>query len=339
VTEDVVEFMGCASPDSSIGVKHLADSVSFSAPGKIILFGEHAVVYGRPAIAVPLGQVRATAALEPAPPGAGLTLVAVDLGQNIALAQAPDRDPLAAIARLTLAHLGAAHPDARLMIHSTIPIASGLGSGTAVSTAVVRALAAYLSVTLTPEEVSRLVYEVEKLHHGTPSGIDNTVIAYGMPVYFVRGQTIETFDVGGSLHLIIADTGVASPTRVAVSDVRRGWERDPTRFERMFSEIGEVVRQARALIEAGDNAARLGELMDRNHEVLSEMGVSSPDLERLVRAARAEGALGAKLSGAGRGGNMIALVAPESQTRISDALKRAGAVRIIGTVVRASAAA
>jgi len=313
--------------------------VRATAPGKIILFGEHAVVYGQPAIAIPVQQVQATATIEPAAPRGGLTLVAADLERVVPLADAPDDDPLAAMARLTLAHLGVSPPDAALTIRSSIPIASGLGSGTAVSTAIVRALSAFVGNVLPSETVSRLVYEVEKLHHGTPSGIDNTVVVYGLPVFFVRGRTIETFQVGTPLYLLIGDTGVASPTRVAVNDVRRGWEQDKIRYERLFRQVGDLVRQARALIEDGNSAPQLGELMDRNHGLLHDMQVSSSELEHLVAAARAAGALGAKLSGAGRGGNMIALVAPADTQRVSNALRQAGAVRVIETAVSASAAA
>jgi mevalonate kinase len=316
-------------------VKARQGSITATAPGKVILFGEHAVVYGQPAIAVPVEQVQATVTLEPVPPGQGLTLVAADLDRVMPLAEAHEEDPLAVMARLTLEHLEAPAPDAVLTIHSTIPIASGLGSGTAVSTAIVRGLAAFLGRELPPATISRLVYEVEKLHHGTPSGIDNTVVAYGRPVFFVRQKRLEIFGVGAPLQLVIGDTGIASPTRVAVGDVRRGWEQDVDRYECLFSEVGEIVQEARGLIERGDDVARLGVLMERNHELLREMGVSGPELERLVAAARAAGAMGAKLSGAGRGGNMIALTMADDSVRIAGALRQAGAVRVIDTVIPA----
>jgi mevalonate kinase len=311
-------------------------SVTATAPGKVIIFGEHAVVYGQPAIAAPVHQAQTTATVEPARPGSGLILSAVDLDMVISLAQAPDDDPLAAIARLTLAHLGAPAPDATLTVRSTIPIASGMGSGAAVSTAVVRALAVWMGRELRAETVSSLVYEVEKLHHGTPSGIDNTVVAFGMPVYFVRGQPIKTFSVGAALHFLVADTGVASSTRVVVGDVRRAWEADTAHYEALFAQVGELARQARELIEAGGETARLGALMNRNHGLLRDIGVSSVELERLVLAAREAGALGTKLSGAGRGGNMIALLRPGDQERVAQALRQAGAVRVIETELPAS---
>ena len=219
------------------------------ASGKVILFGEHAVVYGRPALAVPVTQVQAEAVVEVAAPGSGLTIVAHDLGERITLRDAPADQPLAAAARLALAHLGLADPDWLITVHSTIPVASGMGSGAAVSAAIVRALAAAnqrisestngesatrntqhairnTQFQLTAADVSALVYEVDKLHHGTPSGIDNTVIATGQPVYFVRGQPPQPFSIGRSCWLAIADTGIRSPTKITVGDVRLKWQQE-----------------------------------------------------------------------------------------------------------------
>lgn len=309
-------------------------STRSSAPGKVILFGEHAVVYGEPAIAVPVTKVEATAKVEDAEPGCGLIVVAADLGSAVNLSEAPADAPLAVAARLTLEHLGLPAPDARLTVRSTIPMASGLGSGAAVATALVRALAAFRGASLSGAEVSQIVYEVEKIHHGTPSGIDNTVIAYEQPVYFVRTAASgpERMSVGASFRLVIADSGLPSPTKRLVQRVRAGWLRDPTRYEELFGQIGDVVREARQRIEEGDVRA-LGPLMDRNHALLVELGVSSPRLDRLVSAARAAGAWGAKLSGAGQGGNVLALAEEESLEEVAAALREAGAVSTIETTV------
>jgi len=304
-----------------------------SAPGKVILFGEHAVVYGRAAIAVPVTQVQAHVTIEPAPAGSGLTLVASDLGQSIHLAVAPKDDPLAAAARLTLAHLSASEPDGTLTICSTIPIASGMGSGAAVSTALVRALAGFLGHEMEPAEISPLVFEVEKIHHGTPSGIDNTVVAYEQPVYFVRGQAVERLTVGKSFTLLIADTGTPSPTKKVVAQVRQGWQREAARYDALFDQIGDITAEARQAIEGG-NVDALGPLMDDNHELLIKVGVSSPKLDNLVETARLAGAMGAKLSGAGQGGNMIALVEDDFTEEVVEALRREGAVQVIHTQVK-----
>jgi len=306
--------------------------IQSSAPGKVILFGEHAVVYERPAIAVPVTQVRATVTAKPAPPGTGLTLVASDLGKSISLVTAPQDEPLAAAARLTLAHLSAPEPDATLTISSTIPISSGLGSGTAVSTALVRALVDFLGHALETAQVCALVFEVEKIHHGTPSGIDNTVVVYEQPVYFVRDRPVERLAVAAPFTLLIGDTGIPSPTRRAVRHVRRAWKRNPARYDALFDQIGDVADEARQAIETGDVDA-LGPLMDENHALLIELGVSSPQLNELVDMARLSGALGAKLSGAGRGGNMIAVVEDDLAGEVAETLRKTGAVQVICTTV------
>lgn len=303
-----------------------------SAPGKIILFGEHAVVYRTPAIAVPVTQVQATALVEDAPRGSGCTLHALDLGRTVRLAGAAGDDPLAAAARGLLAFLQASEPDVTISIQSTIPVAGGMGSGAAVSAAIIRALATHLGHPLDNATVSALVFEVEKLHHGTPSGIDNTVVVYAQPVYFVKGQPVETFRVAKPFHVAIGDTGIASPTRITVGDVRAAWQANPARYDALFQQIGAIAQKARYLIESGDPAA-LGTLMDENHALLQELGVSCRELDGLVMAARRAGALGAKLSGGGRGGNMMALVTPNAQLQVERALRHAGAKNVLVTEI------
>jgi mevalonate kinase len=307
--------------------------IAVSTPGKVILFGEHAVVYGRPAIAVPVAQVKATATIDAARPGHGATILATDLARAVHLCDAPADDPLAAIARAALAHFDLPEPDANITVHSTIPIASGMGSGAAVSASIARALAKFLGRDIDEAALSSLVYEVEKLHHGTPSGVDNTVVVYARPVYFIRGRPIQTFRVERPFTLVIGDTGVKSPTKIAVGDVRRAWEAERERVETLFDRIGSIAERARAAIEVGQVDA-LGPLMDENHALLREIGVSSDGLERLVAAAKSAGAAGAKLVGGGRGGNMIALVDEVTRSGVERALIDAGAKAVIVTTIR-----
>ncbi|MCC6191650.1 MAG: mevalonate kinase [Anaerolineales bacterium] len=306
-----------------------------AAPGKAILLGEHAVVYGRPALAVPVTQVQASAALTPGP-GAEFWIELPAIGRRYRLSRARPGDPLAAAVRLVLDRAGlTVPPGAVLRVESTIPIAAGLGSGAAVCTAVARALAGALELPLGNEDVSALVFETEKLLHGTPSGIDNTVVAHARPVYFVKGRPPEPFEVRRPVRLLIGDTGRPSPTRAAVADVRAGYARDRDHYNRLFDEIGALVERARALL-AGTSSQPLGPLLTANHALLRELQVSSPELEALVAAAGSAGAEGAKLSGGGHGGNMLALVTLQSEPAVRAALLAAGAARVFATQVDAT---
>lgn len=307
---------------------------SASAPGKIILFGEHAVVYGRPALAAPVTQIAATVTVTPGPNG--LWLDAPDIGLSAALEDLLHQTtppPLAIAARSVCQALGVERtPGLRLRVSSSIPLAAGLGSGAAVSVALIRALSAALGQPLPDEQVNALAYEIEKLYHGTPSGIDNTVITYARPVYFVRGQKPATFRPARPFTLVIGDSGIFAPTKESVGDLRQLWQADPARWEKIFDRVAELVQAAKSAIESGETF-RLGALMDENQALLQQMTVSSPELDRLVLAAKNAGAQGAKLSGGGRGGNMIALVSPETAEAVAAALRQAGARKTIITTI------
>lgn len=303
-----------------------------SAPGKIILFGEHAVVYARPALAVPVTQVHADVEVSDSS-RLGIWIEAPDVNVLAELNTLPSDHPIASVIHnfLFLSRVSL-FPNLEVKIASTIPVASGLGSGAAVTVALVRALSLHLNHSMTDEEVNAFAYEIEKLHHGTPSGIDNTVVTYARPVYFVKGQPIETFKVGQPFTIVIGDTGISAPTKESVADVRHLWINDKARWESVFDKIGEISFTARRAIEAG-KSEMLGELMNENHSLLQKLTVSSPELDRLVETARRTGALGAKMSGGGRGGNMIALVQPDMAESVSLSLKEAGAKNTIITKV------
>ena len=309
-----------------------------TAPGKIILFGEHAVVYGRAAIAVPVEQVRARAILSPNPRGESgeILIQAPDVGLETALKNLPDDHPIARAVWSVVHKLGVIRlPACTIRITSSIPVASGLGSGAAVSVAVIRALSIFLGKPLPDEIVSELAFEVERIYHGTPSGIDNTVITYAMPVYFVREEPIEVLQLPEPFTIVIADTGIRSPTSATVGDVRQGWQVNRQLYERIFDQIGQIAIRARYIIENGE-PWRLGKLLNENHRYLRQLNVSSPELDHLVQIAQEAGALGAKLSGGGRGGNMIALVEPGSAQRVSNRLLEHGAVGVMVTTVRST---
>lgn len=325
-----------------------------SAPGKIILFGEHAVVYGRPALAVPVTQIHADVDVADSS-RAGIWIDAPGIDLHAELNTLPSDHPLAAVihnffflSRTSPSPYGrrvrgeGRFPDLQIQISSTIPVASGLGSGAAVTVALTRALSTHLDFAMDDEQVNAFAYDIEKLHHGTPSGIDNTVITYAKPVYFIKhppspgrrgaGGEVETFTVGVPFTIVIGDTGITAPTKESVGDVRKLWQTEPEKWEPVFDEVGKIAREARNAIERG-TWNTLGELMNHNHRLLREMTVSSPELDRLVSSACKAGAFGAKMSGGGRGGNMIALVMPEMAEVVANALKGSGARNTIITQI------
>lgn len=341
-----------------------------TAPAKAILLGEHAVVYGRPAIAVPVRALQARATLEPADRGepGELWIEAPGIGfsgrMELFAAEKPSAgssneqvEGLVRAVRATLDHFGVSPGAAlRLQLISGIPVASGLGSSAAVTVAVMRAVAEYLNERLPAEVASGLAFEIEKHYHGTPSGIDNSVVAYGAPIYFVKGRSAEPIGIQFPFHLVLADCGIRSATGEMVAAVRRRWRTDRNRHERLFDEIGELVERARQTIEdeslrlpsraengnkgedslreqaiGAEGTRRLGELMDRNHELLRELGVSTPELEALVQVAHEAGALGAKLSGAGGGGLVLAVALSQQAEAVKTAMHQAGAAIAITT--------
>jgi mevalonate kinase len=311
----------------------LLSLVKSSAPGKIILFGEHAAVYSRPALAVPVTQIHVDVeVLDSSRQGIWVNAPSIDL--HAELNSLPADHPVGTAILKLFSRLGVSSPPALdISIESTIPVAAGLGSGAAVSIALIRALALHLSNPLPDEQVNSLAYEIEKLHHGTPSGIDNTVITYAKPVYFIKDKPIEIFKTGKPFTIVIGDTGIPAPTKESVGAVRRLRMHDQYTIENIFNEIAQIALIGRRSIESG-KPELLGELMDQNHEYLQALTVSSPELDNLVDAARKAGALGAKLSGGGRGGNMIALVEQSQAELVAEALISAGAKRTIITEIK-----
>ena len=298
------------------------------------------MVYGQPAIAAPVSQVRARAVItaNPREQKGWIHVQAPDIGLEDNWKAIPPDHPLIAAIQGVLNTLGIDQPPPlTLRITSTIPVAAGLGSGAAVSVAIMRALSEFLGRPLDNREISRLAYEVDKLHHGTPSGIDNTVITYERPIYFIKEGfghpgTQEVFQVSKPFVIVIADTGIPSPTSQAVGDVRASWQKDKVTFEDLFKSAGEIANQAREAIESGDHSA-LGPLMNSNQFLLEKMGVSSDELDKLIQTALEAGAPGAKLSGGGRGGNMIALATEDTAPQVAAALRSAGATSTITTTI------
>jgi len=310
-------------------------AISCAAPGKVILFGEHAVVYNRPAIAVPVTQVHAKAFIQANPTGVPgkVNILAPDIGLTSCLNDLPDQHPIRSAITGVMSYFKlSALPAFDIKITSTIPIAAGLGSGAAVAVAIIRAVSTFIGHPLSDPLVCDLAFQVEKIHHGTPSGIDNTTITYERPIYYQSGAPMELLKVKAPFTLVIGDTGIRSSTKETVSGVRFRKSIDPNYYDTLFDDIHRIVLDARHIIEIGE-AEELGPLMNENHHLLRAMRVSSDELENLVDVPIKAGAFGAKLSGGGGGGNMIALVPLVQAGSVANALREAGAVRTIITTV------
>ena len=272
---------------------------SFSrAPGKAILFGEHAVVYGVPAIAVGLDRGVVAGARE-AEPGAATSTLTIE--EVTISADAQEHDLGRALAAL-LAASGVTRPLA-LEARAEVPPGEGLGCSAALGVALARAIDPAAPV----EAIEARAMAWERVFHGNPSGVDAAVSARGGCVLFVRGQPIVRVRAAGGLLLCVGHTGNASSTKAMVESVARLRERRPDVVEKTFEGIRAIVQNARLALEAGDRLA-IGRLMDLNQMLLSGLFVSTEEVERLCTLARDAGARGAKLTGAGGGGSVIALV-------------------------------
>jgi mevalonate kinase len=310
-------------------------AISASAPGKIILFGEHAVVYSQPAIAFPIPQIRARVVLlaDPHSPVGQIWIDAPAIRIDSPLTDLSLNHPLRlVIDNLKIIFGVSSFPAVRIQISSSIPIASGLGSGAAVSIALIRGFSSFLGQSLSNKQVSDIAFQAEKVYHGNPSGLDNTVITFEKPVYFIRDSEIIPLIIKDKIILVIADSGIKSETVTMVSGVRQRFQANPAQYQKFFDEIGSITMKARDIISKGPSNS-LGPLMVANHKILQTMEVSSEKLDKMVDTALSAGALGAKLSGAGGGGNMVALVNAENAEKISSKLIQAGALQAITTTL------
>jgi mevalonate kinase len=272
------------------------------ACGKVILLGEHAVVYGVPALAAGIDRgARATAV----PEERGPSRLRVR-GWNIAVRDNEDGHDLA---RAFRALLGAVRDDQPALapvsveVEADLPPGGGLGCSAAMGVAIARAV----DPDAGEDAVQERAMAWERVFHGNPSGVDAAVSARGGCAFFRKGEALERVRMRGPLHLCIGSTGIASSTKTMVDSVARMRARRPEIVAKSFEGVRVLVQNARLAVEAGDRAA-LGKLMDLNQMLLGGLFVSSPEIERLCALAREAGALGAKLTGAGGGGSVVALV-------------------------------
>ena len=316
--------------DYSIHPVHRKAAVSAHAPGKFILTGEHAVVYGYPAIAFPLHNLKARASVVSASPGYGTLIAALDLQQHVRLSDlTPQMQILAQAVETTLATAGVQEePDWILQIRSQIPVARGLGSGAAVICALVRAVSEAAGCHLDREAQNRIVYASEAVLHGSPSGIDNLTVIYGLPLYFQKGHAPQFFQPRLNPLFLLADTGISVPTSTAVTKVARLRHQKPNEVESWLQDIGDI---SKTMFRALTQACRLelGPLINANQELLRRLGVSSVANEKLIQAALEGGAPAAKVTGAGLGGQVLVLAPEQECASLEEILLAAGATAVL----------
>ena len=290
--------------------------------GKIVLFGEHAVVYGSRAIAAPVPLAVSARVVDTED---GVWMVMPRWGVEQRLHDDPkNRSAIEETGALILDHLGLSKRTMRIEVYSEIPRAMGLGGSAAVAVAIIRALDIHYELGLSDEEINRLAFRAEQVAHGTPSGIDNTVATFGRPILYRAGSPpeIEELYFPKPITFVIGITGNESLTAKTVARVRRARDKNRAVIDRVFKGIDILTGQALAAIKR-DDLERLGDLMNVCHGLLNSLQVSSWELEELIQIARENGALGAKLTGGGGGGSMIALC-PENAQQVIDAMSDGG---------------
>ena len=304
-----------------------------SAPAKVILFGEHFVVYGEPAIVLAIDRrAYATVAVRP---DKRIHLQSTNLGfagsfENgvFKIEQGDAKEARLKFEAIRLAvekvmRVCGQDVGLNIEINSAVPVAAGLGSSAAVIAAVTAAVGSLLEAKLSKEDIFRVTCETEKVVHGTASGVDPAISTFGGALLFQIDTGFKPLEAKSNIPLVVGDTGVERSTRVQVEKVRSVMENYPSLFEPLRKTAREIVLRAIDAFKEND-LATLGDLMNINHALLYGMGVSDESLEWLINASRKAGALGAKLTGAGGGGCMIALARDETLEHVLDAIMNAG---------------
>lgn len=295
--------------------------------GKVILLGEHAVVYGSHAIAAPIPlAVRAT--VQDTRSG-GVDLLIPRWGVECRVSCDPaHRDSFQRSLGLVFDRLELTERSMHIEVFPSVPRAMGLGGSAALAVAVIRALDQHYGFGLSDEQVNALAFSCEEVAHGKPSGIDNTVATYGRMVLYRRGSaigelpTVRELTVREPIPLVVGISGREGLTARTVANVRSAWKRNPELYDGIFRQIDQLALQGVDAIEQHD-LEQLGDLMNVCHGLLNALRVSCRELEELVQIARENGALGAKLTGGGGGGSIIALC-PGDRSRVIAAMRGAG---------------
>ncbi len=290
--------------------------------GKVILFNEHFVVYGVPAIASAI-DMETVAIIEPSK----------RFRLNDERKETPgykkekleqQKDSLERMIKAVGVDIS--KNPIKITLKGDLIAASGIGASAASCTAIARTLSSYFDLDFSDERINEIAYEGERGYHGTPSGIDNTAATFGGLIWFetAKENKIERLDIEKPVEIVMGNTGIVADTKKAVAGVRKRKKENPSQYEKIFKRAGDLASNARDVLIAHD-LEKVGRLMDENHGLLQKIGVSSEKLDFLVELAREKGALGAKLTGGGLGGYMVALTpGKELQEKIANAMENKG---------------
>jgi mevalonate kinase len=296
-----------------------------SGYGKVILFGEHFVVHGVPGI---VSAIDSSTDAEVKKAAKGLNVkderkTAKGYGEEKRLQQ------IESIERMLKAMDLDPQTPLDIWIGGTLPGFSGLGASAASSVAIARAINEEFNLNLTNERINAIAYEGEKAYAGNPSGIDNTAATYGGLMWFRKNPAggsdlVEKIHIRKPVEIVIGSTGKVANTKAMVEGVAERKKKDPQKYDPLFKQAESLAIAGRKALEAGE-LKKVGDLMNENHHILQEIGVSSKELDLLVDMARKQGAFGAKLTGGGGGGCMVALTpGKEAQGKVASAFKTAG---------------
>ncbi len=292
--------------------------------GKAILFNEHFVVYGVPAIVSAIGKYT----VAKAQPFDENRLHLVD-NRNATPGYKEDKKDQQKESVNYIVNkmdLDLSNGGVEVELAGSLYAASGIGASAASCVAMARALSEFFDLDLSDDQINEIAYEGEKGYHGTPSGIDNTASTFGGLIWFEKKQppVMERIEVANPIEIVMGNTGKVADTTAAVAGVRERKEANPERYDEIFKRAENIAYLAKqAFID--EDLHEIGKLMNENHKLLQQIEVSNRELDFLVKLARDYGAFGAKLTGGGLGGNMIALTPGRKlQDEVANAIEKEG---------------
>lgn len=292
-----------------------------TAHAKIILMGEHAVVYGQPAIALPLSAVQVTTQISPN--SVAKVMVNSDFYAGPLFS---DTSHMKGIAQMLQAVIETFElpTNFTLTINSQLPAERGMGSSAAVAISVMRALNLYFKLALSNDQILTFVNVAEKVTHKNPSGLDAITCSANQPVWMVRNQGIKPVALDLAGYLLICDSGIRGQTAQAIAAVKDLLTRQPLTTKKHLTYLGSLTHQAKAAL-ANHQLKQLGAIFNEAQITLKNLAVSCPRLDELIAIANKNGAIGTKLTGGGRGGCFICLVeTKQAAIKLAAILKQNG---------------